>query len=287
MRHALPCLFATSCLFAQTAKPSEEPKPHWGDKASFSLVAVGGNAESQSFGFSNEYAYAWNEASSLAFNAGAVRVSTRTITYSAEGTTVTNFLLTKTETSQVTTEDYFANLRFAHNLSDRLLWFAGGGWERNIPAGMDSRTMANAGLGYWWAKNDRSKFRTDLGLGYTMEKPVLEMPDHQDRFGTWNAVLSYEQKIGDTSLFASNLTFTDALNESQKYLAVWRNDLSTNLNKTLALKVGYTMTYNNQPAFRAVDILETGSQPPVVLGQTAVVLKKLDTVFTASLVITF
>ena len=39
-------------------------------------------------------------------------------------------------TSQVTTADYTANARFAQNLSDRFLWFAATGWERNIPAGL-------------------------------------------------------------------------------------------------------------------------------------------------------
>jgi len=280
-------LISTTLLVAQEAAPPEPPKLSWSDKASFSLVAVGGNAESQSFGFSNEYAYNWSPATSLAFNSGAVRVSNKTIAYAAQGTSATDFLLVKTESTEVTTEAYFANLRFAHNLPDRLLWFAGGGWERNRPSGLDSRCVVNAGFGYWWVKTDSSKLRTDLGLGYTKEKPVLELPGQLQSYATWNAVLNYEQKIGVASLFASNLTLTDAMKESQKYLAVWRNDLSTNLNKRLALKVGYAMTYNNRPASRGVDIVQTGSEPPVVLGQTSVVLKKLDTIFTASLVITF
>jgi hypothetical protein len=287
MRLALPCLFTASLLMAQEAKPADAPKVTWSDKASLSLVAVGGNAQSQSFGVSNEYAYNWTEGTGLTFNLGAVRVSTVTTAYTATGTSTTDFAVTRTDTKQVTTDDYFANLRYSHTATERLFWFTGGGWERNVPSGINSRTMVNAGMGYWWAKNDATKFRTDLGLGYTREKPVLEMPGRQDSFATWSAVFNLEQKIGSTSQFASNLTFTDSLSQSQNYLGVWRNDLSTSLNKTLALKVGYAMTYANRPAYKAVDIIQTGSEPPVVLGQTSVPLKKLDTVFTASLVITF
>jgi len=287
MRRVLPCLLIPSMLIAQETTPAEEAKPKWSDKASISLVAVGGNAQSQTFGVSNEYAYAWNKDTSLAFNVGAVRVSTTNTTYAATGTSATDFVLTRTDKTEVTTENYFGNLRFAQAVSEHFLWFAGTGWERNIPSGISARTVVNAGMGYWWANSDRTKLRTDLGLGYTKEKPVLEVAGRKESFGTWNAVINFQQKIGASSQFSSNLTFTDSLSDSQNYLGVWRTDLSTSLNKTLALKVGYAMNYANKPAFKAVDIIETGSEPPVVLGQTAVELKKLDTVFTASLVITF
>lgn len=263
------------------------PLPPWTDKASLSFLVVGGNATSQSFGFSNDYTRNWSAASALTINVAAVRVATRLTNNSATGSSPTSFVLTSTETSQVTTADYTANARFAQNLTEQVLWFAAGGWERNVPAGMNDRTVGSAGIGYWWTKNDREKFRTDLGLGYTKAVPVVEALGFQTNYATSNVVISYEQKLGAASVFASNLSWADSLNEGRNFLAIWHNDLSTILSRRLALKVGYVMTYNNRPASQAVPIILTGSAPPVVLGQTLVELKKLDTIFNMSLVISF
>jgi tetratricopeptide (TPR) repeat protein len=263
------------------------PLPPWTDKASLSFLVVSGNATSQSFGFSNDYTRNWSDASALTIGLAAVRVATRLTTYSATGSSPTSFTLSSTQTDQVTTADYTANARFAQNLTEEILWFAAGGWERNLPAGLDDRTVGSAGLGYWWTRTPRSKFRTDLGLGYTKAVPVVEAPGFQVSYATGNMVVSYERKLGAASVFASNLNGADSLTEGRNFLAVWRNDLSTSLSRRLTLKVGYVMTYNNRPASQAVPIFLTGSAPPVTLGNTLVELKKLDTILSASLVVSF
>jgi putative salt-induced outer membrane protein YdiY len=275
-------------LAAQEPKPAEAVKQPWSDKASLSLVSLSGNAAGQTLGFSNEYKYGWTDAS-LAFNLGGVRVSTTTTAYSAAGTGTTpgQYSVIETKTTATTAESYFANARYDHKISDAFFWFGGLGWDRNIPAGIDSRSLATAGLGYWWIKTDASKFRTDLGLGYTKITPVLEAPGFQDSYGTWSLTLDYAQKAGATGLFTSNLSATSSLKDANAYLAVWKNGFTTNLGKKLALRVGYDLIYNNSPAYQAVNIIQTGSNPPVVLGQAPVRLKKMDTVFTTSLVMNF
>ncbi|HJU82756.1 MAG TPA: DUF481 domain-containing protein [Holophagaceae bacterium] len=284
---ALPLSVLPLTLAAQDAKPPEAPKQAWSDKASLSFVATGGNAQSQTFGFGNEYKYTWTDAT-FAFNAGGVRVSTTAVAYSASGPDLNNVSVVETKTTTLTTETYFANLRYDHNITERLLWYGAAGWDRNRPSGIDSRTTGGAGLSYWWAKADRTKFRTDLGLGYTKITPVFETPGFEERFGTWNLGALFEKKLFETSLFTSSLALTDSLKDSQDYLGVWRNAFTTNLSKRLALKVGYDLSYKNRPAFVAVDVVQTPvATPPVVLGQVPVALKKLDTVFTTSLVVTF
>ena len=116
---------------------------------------------------------------------------------------------------------------------------------------------------------------------------VVEAPGFQVSYATGNVVVNVEQKLGSTTLFDSNLAWADSLKEESNYLATWHNDLSTTLSRRLALKLGYVMTYNNRPASQAVPIILTGSAPPVVLGHALVQLKKLDTLFNLSLVISF
>ena len=246
-----------------------------------------GNAKSQSFGFADEYKYAWSDAT-FAFNAGGVRVNTTTFNRTAFGPDLNNVTVQETETTATTAENYYANLRYDHNITDHLLWFGSAAWDRNVPSGIDSRAIGTAGLSYWWIKEDRTKFRTDLGMGYTKITPVLETPGFQDSYGTWSVGASFEKKFLAASSFTSNLQVTDSLKNSKAYLGVWQNALQVSMNSHLALQVGYNLTYNNQPAFLAVNVYQTPLvTPPVVIGQVPVQLKKTDTIMTTSLVITF
>lgn len=223
----------------------------------------------------------------MTFNLQVVRIATQNTTYSATGSSPSRFTLVTTRTDQVTTADYLAKLRFAEDLGSRWQAFSEAGWERNIPAGIVGRTAWSAGLGYWWIRTDRRKVRTDLGAGYTHAEPVTPAPGFQIGFATWNAAVAYEQKIGSGSAFSSHLNGADATGDASNFLVVCRNDFSTNLSRRLALSVGYGLTYNNRPASQTVPILQTGSTPPVVLGQAFVPLRRLDTQFTTGLVISF
>jgi len=278
-------LLACGALLGQAS--ADAPKRPWSDKASFSWVSVDGNAKSQSFGFANEYKYAWSDAT-FAFNAGGVRVNTTTFNRSASGPDMNNVTVQESETTATTAENYYANLRYDHNITDHLLWFGSAAWDRNVPSGIDSRVIGTGGLSYWWIKEDRTKFRTDLGAGYTKVTPVLQTAGFQDSYGTWNVGAYFEKKFLAASSFTSNLQVTDSFKNSKAYLGVWQNALTVSMNSHLALQVGYNLTYNNQPAFVAVNVIQTPvATPPVILGQVPVQLKKTDTILTTSLVVTF
>lgn len=280
----LVMLGASVSAGAQEVAPPSRP---WSDKAALSYVAVGGNASSQSLGFSNEYKYAWSNAT-LAFNIGGVRVATTTVNRTATGTSLADAAVMETRTTATSTETYHGNLRYDHNLADGLQWFGSAGWERNLPAGLKARYTGLAGLGYWWTRSDRTKVFTDAGAGYTKEDLVFRPAGTDDRFATFRLGAKIEQKLFGASLFTSELNVSDSLKDSQNYLAVWRNGFTTALSTRLALKVGYDLTYANKPAFVGVDVVQIPlANPPVILGQVPSQVRKTDTVFTTSLVITF
>ena len=269
------------------AQAPEAPNRPWSDKGSLSYVAVGGNATSSSLGFSNEYKYLWSDAT-FAFNVGGVQVSTTTYTRSASGPSLAAATVANQGTTLKGTDSYFATFRYDQKVTERLGWFGSAGWERNIPAGLDARVSGLAGLGYWWVKEDRTKVFTDAGLGYTKETLVFSPVGTDSGFSTVHLGAKVEQKLYANSLFSSALNVSDSLKESSNYLAVWRNAFTTTLSSRLALKVGYDVTYKNKPASVAVDVEKTPiTTPPVILGQVPFLLKKTDTVFTTSLVITF
>jgi len=279
-----PALLMGGMLAAQTP---ETPKSPWSDKAALGYVAVGGNATSQSLGFSNDYKYDWSHAT-FAFSLGGVRAAATTVDRAALGPSLEAATVTETRTTKTSTESYFTNLRYDHRLTERLEWFGTAGWERNIPAGLEGRTSGIVGLGHWWLKEDRTKVFTDAGVGYTHETPVLSHAGSDESYGTFRFGAKLEQKVYEASLFTSEVTLSDSFKDHQNYLAVWRSAFTTNLSTHLALKVGYDVTYKNKPAYVAVDVVQTPvSTPPVVLGQVPFQLKKTDTVFTTSLVVTF
>ncbi len=272
---------------ALLAQAPATPSPAWSDKASLSYVSVGGNAQSQSLGFANEYLYKWTD-SSFAFNVAGVRVNTTTIDRSATGTSATSYTLLETTTQKTTSEAYTGLLRYDHKLSAQTFWFGAGTWDRNRPSGLDNRYKGILGVGVTWAEAERTKFRTDFGLGYTKEDPLFRPEGFTDSYATWQLGAKLEQKAFATSAFTSELSLSGSLKEGRDWLGTLKNSFTTTLSQRLALKVGYDLAYRNKPNILGVDILQTPvATPPVVLGKAPVELKKLDTVFTTSLVITF
>lgn len=283
MRTAL-LLGLTSLAFAEEA-PKAPPKA-WTEKAALSFVSTAGNAEASTFGFTNEFVYKWST-SQLQFLVSGVRINTTTIARTAKGSSLSDYAVEEKRTTDTTSESYVAGLRYDHKLAVDFFWYAAAGWERNLPAGLEGRLKGNAGLGRIWLPGPRTKFGTDLGFGVLRENPVFRPAGFKGSFATWNFNAKFERKIGAASGFASDLAFTGSLQEGQDHLAVWKNALSSSLNSHFALKVGLDFNYRGKPASVGLDVLQTGSNPPVVLGQVPFQLKKLDTVFTTSLVLTF
>ncbi len=276
-------------LVAQAPAPSvPQPAPRaWSNVTTLSYVATSGNAQGQTVGFGNEFLYKW-EQSTFSLKATAIRVNTTVVTRSATGTSLEDYTLGETRTSTTTAEAYGLNGRYDHRLKDhdRWYWYGGAGWERSRPAGLDNKYSATAGFGRIWADLDRTKFRTDMGLGYAHEQPLVEPTGFKANYGTLNFTSQLKQKLGANGLYTMDLAFSDNLSDSQDYLGVLRQGFSVAINKSLALKIGYDVIYKNKPNLIPVEVF-TNALPPVSLGNVSVSAKKTDTVFTTSLVITF
>lgn len=258
----------------------------WTDKASLSYVALSGNAQSQSLGFSNEFLGKWGEAS-LMVSFGGVRVNAASVSRVAVGHGPADYTVVEQRTPGTTSETYTAALRFDQKLSEQLFWFSRAGWDQNRLSGLQSRTNLTAGFGHAWVGAPATRLRMDLGLGYTREQRVFQTPGFEATTASWRLAAKLDHTLTHTSGFSSELTFTDNVQDARDTLTVWKNALTSRLNGTLALKLGLDLTYDNTPASVGVDLIQTGSQPPVVLGQVPVPLRKLDAVYTTSVVLTF
>ncbi len=264
--------------------PPAAPVRAWSDIAALSFVATGGNSQSSTLGVANILAWKW-ERSSLVFSLGAIRASsTATSRYATVDPNPPGYVVVENKATTLSAESYFFIGRYDHKITDRLFWFSSGGWERNRPAGINNRYFLNVGLGNIWLDQERTKFRTDYALGYTYEDPVFLSPGYVRGFATLRLGANFLQKIGASSAYTSDLAATDNLRHTADWLGVWKNALTTNLNQRLALKAGLDLLYDNQPAYLSLDLRNPAGN---VVGSVPFQLKKLDTVFTTSLVVTF
>ncbi|MBP1626793.1 MAG: putative salt-induced outer membrane protein YdiY [Holophagaceae bacterium] len=286
------CLFvlATLPIAASSEVPRplpESPRSPWSDVATLSYVATSGNSEGKTLGFSNECSYRWSK-SAVVFKAGLLKVASATVTRSASGEDLEGATVTETRTWKTTAESYYLNLRNDNRLTrnDRWYWFSGVGWERNRPTGLEDRFAGSGGFGRILVDSPNTRFRTDLGFGFTDENPVVETP--ATRSGYWTAACNAElkQRIGPSAHYSLEVSAIEDLSDSADSQLCLKQSLTASLNKSLALKVGYELKYRNRP--NLVAVAATSSQDASTpLGEVYIPARKMDTLLTTSLVATF
>jgi putative salt-induced outer membrane protein YdiY len=259
------------CLEAQ-----EEPTLGWTDVAELTFVFTAGNASSSTLGFKNTAGYSWANASfQLGF--GGVRTEAGTTTRTATGTR-DNFTISKDTETETTAESYFVSSRYDRKISEAAFLYGGAGWDRNTFAGVESRLGFAGGAGRSWFDDDARRFKTDLGLTYTIQKDVVENPDADDAFVGLRGSYDFFRKLSETTDFTSALVLNENLNETSDLRADWVNSIAVAMSSTLALKASLQLLYDNEPSLVAV---------PLGDGEVLTSLDKVDSLFTVALVVNF
>ena len=286
---AQAALAATLALTdAGIAAAEEEKKLGWFDTAEFSYVAVTGNSETSTLGFKNLLTREWEEAR-FRLRAGGIRADSTTTLRFAVGPDPENAVVTEIDADETTAENYYFGGRYDRNITDRLFWFTGVGWERNRFAGIDNRYVAEGGVGHIWHDRETLKFRTDYALTYTKQEDVFEVPGADDTFFGARFSWDYLHKFGTNTTY-QNLFIADLnLEETSDWRGDMVNSLAVAMSKRLALKVSLQWLYDNEPAFDSVPLFDLDPSDPgaTQIGTLAFGLDELDTVFAVSLVVNF
>jgi hypothetical protein len=255
----------------------EKPKEGWSDIAEFSYVATSGNSNVSTLGFKNFLKRTW-EKESFEIKAGAIRSESTITTYVVQPS---GDIEEQTATT-LAAENYYLNGRFDRKISDRFFWFAGAGWERNRPSGIDSHTSVAAGVGNIWKDTETLKFRTDYSATYHKETDLVEPPGFDGTFGGARLSSTYLQKFGASTTYGNDFIVDENLNKTEDYRGDMTNWVAVAMSAKLALKVSLQWLYRHDPAF--TEASDPGNVTP---GPDLVQLKKLDSIFTASLVVKF
>lgn len=285
-------LAATALLLTATlaANPSAAHDPEadgkvegWFDSAELSYVLTAGNSEASTLGFKNTLSRVWTD-SLFTLKAGAVRADATTFSRTAVGTPE-SFTVIETDDNNLTAESYFLNGRYLHDITERFFWYGGLGWDRNRFAGIDSRFIAEAGVGNTWIQNDNTVFKTAYAATYTDQTDVLELPNTEGSFAGLRLSSDFLHKFGTSATYANALVLDENLDETDDWRADMVNSVAVSMSRRLALKASLQWLYDNQPSFLQVALVDSLGVPT---GLTVPVeLDELDTVFTTSLVINF
>lgn len=265
---ALALLTATPAL-AQEETPPADTKP-WSNEAQIALVDTAGNASSRTFAVANRFTYNWTY-SELILTLELFRATSgaRVLENTADGVAV-SFV------DKVDSERYEAAGKYRMNIVDELFWYAGAGWFRNRPAGIESRTNVGGGVGYRFVENDSTLVAGEAGLGLDRETPV---EGDVDTFAAARAFLEARHRFSENGRFNLGLEAIDNLQDTSDLRINATAAVTSQLTDAFALRVVWDLKYDNQPATQVV----TGNGFPPALFE----FDKTDRTLSASLVLSF
>ena len=245
------------------------PPPPIANSTELSVVVVSGNAESTSYGFRDKFVATWWPKSSLEITASAVRVETTTKKVDPDTGDVD-------EETNTTASNKMILGRYNYKVTDHFFWFAGAGWDRNRPSGIDSRYTAFGGVGNIWVDREDLKFRTDYAASWTKEEDTLDNPNVDDSYIGVRLSDALLWKLGANTVFTNDTIVNENLDETSDLRVDMTNALAVNMSKHLALKVSLQWLYDHEPAALSISS-----------GEVLVEADNLDSIFTASLVVNF
>lgn len=268
-------LLAAALLPGTLAAQDERPRG-WSDVAELTFVLTAGNASSSTFGLKNTAEHLWEKAAfKLSF--GAVRTESGKTTRTASGTP-DNFTVSESTDTELTAENYFIKSRLDRSLGDVAFLFGGADWDRNTFAGIQNRYGFTGGAGKAWFEEETRRFKTDLGLTYTIQDDVVENPDADDSFLGLRGSYDYFRKLTETTGLTSILVVDQNLNTTEDLRADWTNSVAVAMSERLALKTSLQILYDKDPALTEVPLGE---------GTVLTPLKEVDSIFTVAIVVNF
>lgn len=308
---------------AQGQDPQEDsvPQSRWAFTADFGLAITEGNSETDTFEIDSELEWK-SERSSFRVKLGGLQSSTAddrfrqvdpgfTWLVGEDPPDVTTSLVDPAKKPDV--DKFATEIRYDRSVSrksrlkaGKTSWHAGTSWERDLGAGLLSRSSLFAGLGHTWWDREDLKFDTSYSLSYTDRDEETPDPDKEDQFAGIRLAWRYENRWGQRVTYANDLTSNISLEDTGDYTSSLMQSVSVPISERLSLKVRLEWRYASLPAFEdigvsALTILVDPDGTPgsgdeffqtVASAGTAIELdsvrerkKELDTVFSTSITV--
>lgn len=261
----LPAVAGTARAADETpAEAGTAPKSAWTNSTELSYVITQGNSNVQSFGFKDTFEFK-PAAGRMRFRIDSVHSLTSDDPYlqvesgltfqpgQVPTTFSTNAVYPSTKPD--VTRD-FVEGRYDGNIAGKkATWNAGASWDRNLDAGVVSRSIVFAGMGNTWQDRDEQKFRSSYGLSYTNRVEDIEDPEKEQRFLGARVTSYFMHKWGKTTTYDVDFTGNVSFSDLSDYTADLTQGLAALMSKRLALKVTLQLSYASEPALEDVDVI--------------------------------
>ena len=215
------CLWgAATTVAAQT--PPKEPPPLWDSQVGASFVGTSGNSDTGTIGADFSMHRRW-PAWQIEATATAVRTASR---------------------GDLTAERYLGAFRGQRKLTSIIGVTAGERAERDRFAGMDFRSVLDAGLSYALVRDARWTLDGLTAIAWSHERPVSG-PGRDDPVGVLQILskLPFSATADSTERF----TFYPDFSHSAAYRTEAELTAQAAMNSRLALKIGYLWRFSNEP----------------------------------------
>jgi len=230
-------LFILAAVQVQISEAAEENKPKeeksFSNELSFSLVNTTGNSDTLAMAGKNEMKYRFTDKWTGSWVAGA--------------------LYNKSDGDK-TAEKYFTNLRADYTISERWYAYGLGSWLRDKFSGFDNRFGIGPGIGYKFLIGPKHFLLGETGLNYAYED-YTESDEDSNQFLEGRLFSKYEWAFTDKTKFSQGLEYLQSFKDSSTWKLNSETALISAITDILALKVSYSVFYNNDP--RPSDLDET------------------------------
>lgn len=227
-------------VIAGTAAAQEKK---WDDAAELSYVQTGGNTDVLTFSGNNSLKYSFSEIWTGTWDVG--------------------LLYGKTDGVK-NAERYFTDLRTDYEVTDKLYYYALGGWLKDEFAGIDKRIYLGPGAGYKIWTGETHYLSAEAGLDYAQEAYT---DGSDNNFLEGRLLGKYEYVFNPKTKFSQTAEYLHNFDDAGKFRINTVTSLITQLTNMFSLKVTYETNYQNEP--------------------TPETLKKTDTLFSVALVVNF
>lgn len=213
----------TEIGFSEELEPNQ--KKRFSNETVFSMVNTRGNTDTLTLAGENEMAYKFSEKWTGSWGAGAVY---------------------KEVDSTNQTERYFADLRVDASITEHWYVYLLGSWDRDEFSGFDHRLGLGPGMGCKFLNGPQHFLFGELGLNYRYEDYTDPEAD-PEQFMEGRVFGRYKWAFSEKSHFSQELEYLQSYKQEKALKLKSDTALITAINRMMALKISYTVRYNNNP----------------------------------------
>ena len=173
-------------------------------------------------------------------------------------------ILSGKQNDEKSAERYGTDLRLDNFFSFGTYAYLLGSWLQDKFAGYDNRYSFGPGIGQKLVDGPRHYLKAEIGCNWTREDYSSA---ETESFLEGRASGRYEYLVSEISKFSQKLEYLHDFDDPSNYKIESVTALTTALTKVLAIKIAYDVRYQNRPVSEDI--------------------KKTDTIFSASLVVSY